>query len=123
MKPQICVEINRREISFYSRWDRSFTGPLTLGDVPTPFPTAPHYIPGLQNAPQYPEARDFEVGGGGGQTSPGVQGNSYQKLKTPRISPTIFFRATQGHVQTNKNKNERHRQSKVGGVALLRSKS
>ena len=27
---------------------------------------------------------------GGGETSPGVQGNPYPKLKTPWISPTIF---------------------------------
>ena len=31
----------------------------------------------------------FEVGGGG-QASPGVQGNPYPKLKNPRIWPTIF---------------------------------
>ena len=29
-------------------------------------------------------------GGGGGQTSPGVQGNPCPKLKTPRIWPSIF---------------------------------
>ena len=32
----------------------------------------------------------FEVGGGG-QTSPGVQGSPYPKLKTARIWPTIFW--------------------------------
>ena len=35
-KAQNCVEIDSREVSFYSRRDRNFTGPLTLGDVPTP---------------------------------------------------------------------------------------
>ena len=40
----------------------------------------------------------FEVGGGG-QKSPGVQGNPYPKLKTHRIWPTIFWE-TQIHVQT-----------------------
>ena len=29
--------------------------------------------------------------GGGGQTSPGIQGNPYSKVKTPRIWPIIFF--------------------------------
>ena len=38
----------------------------------------------------------FEVGG---QTSPGVQGNPYPKLKTPRILSSIFFGETQVHVQ------------------------
>ena len=33
----------------------------------------------------------FEVGGGGGQTSPGVQGDPYPKLKTPLVRPTIFW--------------------------------
>ena len=33
----------------------------------------------------------LKMGGGGeGQTSPGVQGNPYPKLKTPRICPTVF---------------------------------
>ena len=40
----------------------------------------------------------FEVWGGG-QTSPGVQGSPYPKLKTPRIWPTIFFRETHVRVQ------------------------
>ena len=31
---------------------------------------------------------------GGGQTSPGVQGNPYPKLKTPPIWPTIFWEFT-----------------------------
>ena len=43
----------------------------------------------------------FEVGGGGGQPSPGVQGNPYPKLKTPRIWPTIF---REGPKFTCKNK-------------------
>ena len=43
----------------------------------------------------------FEVGGGGGQTSHGVQGNPYLNLKTPRIWPTIFW---QGPKFTCKNK-------------------
>ena len=33
---KICVEMYRRGVSFCSRRDRSFTGPLTFGDVPTP---------------------------------------------------------------------------------------
>ena len=40
----------------------------------------------------------FEVGGGG-QTSPGVQGSPYPKLKTPRIWPTIFLGETEVRVQ------------------------
>ena len=36
--------------------------------------------------------------GGGGQTSPGVQGSPYPKLKTHRIWTTIFLE-TQVHVQ------------------------
>ena len=38
--------------------------------------------------------------GGGGQTSPGFQGNPYPKLRTPRIRPTIFLGGeTEVHVQ------------------------
>ena len=59
----------------------------------------------------------FEVWGGG-QTSPGVQGYPYPKLKTPRIWPTIFwYRGPSSHAKTNKNKNERLSQSKVGRPA------
>ena len=35
-RAQICVEMYRRGVSFCSRSDRSFTGPFTFGDVPTP---------------------------------------------------------------------------------------
>ena len=56
----------------------------------------------------------FEVGGGG-QTSPGAQGNPYPKLKTPWIWPTIFGRDQSSRAKTNKNKNERLSQFKVGG--------
>ena len=42
----------------------------------------------------------FEVwGGGAGQTSPGVKGNPYPKLKTPRIWSTIFWEGARIHVQ------------------------
>ena len=54
----------------------------------------------------------FEVGGGG-QTSPGVQGNPNPKLKTPRIWPTVFGRDPSSRAKTNTNKNERHLQFKV----------
>ena len=70
---------------------------------------------------------DFEVGGGGGLTSPGVQGNPYPKLKTPRVSPTIFLGGTHVHLQkqTKINMNDIDSPkcgggpsgSKVGGLA------
>ena len=42
----------------------------------------------------------FEVGGGGGQTSSGVQGSPYPKLKTPWMWSTIpILEWTQVHVQ------------------------
>ena len=44
----------------------------------------------------------FEVGGGG-QTSPEVQGNPYPKLKTPRIWPTILGE-TQVHMEKKPKK-------------------
>ena len=59
----------------------------------------------IHNCLQRP-GNNFEVGGGG-QTSPGVQDNSYQKPKTPRISPTIFLGGTQVHVQ---------KQTKMNGI-------
>ena len=63
---------------------------------------------------------DFEVSG---QMSPGVQGNLYPKLRTTRISPTIFGRESSSRAKANRNKNERHRQAKVGRATPLRSKS
>ena len=45
----------------------------------------------------------FEVGGGG-QTSPGVQGNPYTKLKTPGFGP-LFLGDPSSRAKTNKNKN------------------
>ena len=48
----------------------------------------------------------FEVGGG--QKSPGVQGDPYPELKTHRIWPTIFGRNPNSCAKTNKNKIERH---------------
>ena len=47
----------------------------------------------------------YEVGM---QTSPGVKGNSYSKLKTPRIGLLFFGRNPSPRAKTNKNKNERH---------------
>ena len=44
--------------------------------------------------------------GGGGQTSPGVQGNHYPKLKTPGFRPLFFGRHTISRAKTNKNKND-----------------
>ena len=56
--------------------------------------------------------------GGGGQTSPGVQGNPYPKLKNfPNFPPLFFGRDPSSRAKTNTNKNERHRRSKVGGTA------
>ena len=59
----------------------------------------------------------FEVGGGGGQTSPGIQGNPYPKLKTPRIWPIIFGRAPSSRAKNKqKIKNEPQVDSrKLGG--------
>ena len=59
-------------------------------------------FPSKGNRNKAPGAREqgrgnyFEVCG---ETSPGVQGNRYRKLKTPRIRPTIFWEGTQVHVQ------------------------
>ena len=59
----------------------------------------------------------FEVGGGG-QTSPGFQGNPCPKLKTPRIWPTIFCE-TKVHVQKQiKIKMNDIDSPKLGGGAL-----
>ena len=35
-RARICVEMHRKGVSFCSRWDLSFTGPLTFAVVPTP---------------------------------------------------------------------------------------
>ena len=45
--------------------------------------------------------------GGGGQTSPGVQGNHYPRPKTPGFGPLFFGRDPSLLSKTNTNKNER----------------
>ena len=60
---------------------------------------------------------------GGGQTSPGVQGNPYPKIKTPRIWPTIFWGENQVHVQKQTKINMNDNDSpKLGGGAPTASK-
>ena len=71
----------------------------------------PLMAPVLQGAPE-PGAQELlrSWGGGGGKRlpGPGIQGNPYPKLKTPRIWPIIFGRAPSSRAKTSKNKNEPH---------------
>ena len=64
---------------------------------------------------------DFEVGRG--ETSPGVQGKPYPKLKTPRISPTVFLGRPKftckkmNDIDSSKLEGRRPAGPKVGGAS------
>ena len=64
----------------------------------------------------------LKLGGGGGQTSPGVLGNPYPKIKKILGFGPLFWERPSWHVETNKNNNERHWQFNVGGAAPTASK-